>query len=190
MAKKKFDYEKLVQLKHNEIAAIINVETGDVKEVSNWKPTLPINKEVWQKNVKFKKHFEPSDMIMDWLEDNEILTDLELRVLQRLTRRIKFETNSLEPLNDEYAIQSIADEYRVGRNKVTPLLKKFYNLGLYGKFDVKKYNVPYTKYWILNPYLCHKGRLIDSDISKLFEGTLIHILYMEFDALITSRDAR
>lgn len=64
--------------------------------------------------------------------------------------------------------------------------RKFYELGIYGKFDVKRVDVPYTKFWILNPYLCWTGRLADSDIAKLFVGTMIHKKYIE----LNSKNAR
>ena len=175
MGRKKFDYEKMVQLNHNEIAAKINIETGELTEVKHRKTTIPSGKQLWQPKSPFTKHYVMGNKIIDWLET--ILSDQEMKVLWKMTRMIKFETNSLEPLNDDYGISQIAAEFNISRNRVSPILKKLYDLGVYAKFDVKKVNVPYTKYWILNPYICFSGRLIDSDIAKLFEGTVIQLKF-------------
>ncbi len=175
MAKKRFDYEKLVQLKHNEIAAIIDVETGDLREVSHRKTTIPEGKELWLPNLAFAKHFVIGNKIIDWLET--ILTDQEMKVLWKMTRMIKFETNSLEPLNNDFSINQIAKEFNISRNRVSPIFKKLYDLGVYANFDVKRVDVPYTKYWILNPYICFSGRRIDTDIAKLFKGTVIQMKF-------------
>ena len=82
-------------------------------------------------------------------------------------------TNSLEPLNDETTINQLASLFGISRNKVTPTLKKLFQLGVYAKFEVVKPDVPYTKYWILNPFLSFNGRTLDSDIANLFIGTVI-----------------
>ena len=175
MAKKQFDYEKMVQLSHNEIPAKINIETGELVEVRYKKSTIPSGKELWQPKSPFTKHYVMGNKVIDWLET--ILTDQEMKVLWKMTRMIKFETNSLEPLNDDFGINQIAKEFNISRNRVSPIFKKLYDLGVYANFDVKKVNVPYTKYWILNPYICFSGRLIASDIAKLFEGTAIEMKF-------------
>ena len=43
--------------------------------------------------------------------------------------------------------------------------------GVFGKFDVCLADKPYTRYWILNPFLSFNGTVIDSVIVKLFKGT-------------------
>ena len=89
----------------------------------------------------------------------------------------KMNTNSLEPFNGDTAIGVIANELNIGRNKVTPMFKRFFNLGVYAKFEVALENATYTKYWILNPYLSFSGKLISSDIAALFKGTVIERIY-------------
>lgn len=178
--RKNYDYEKKIQLNHNEIPAKINLETGEVIEVKSRNIKIEPGKQKWLPKQRFTKYFDYGGEVIDWLEDTGILTDLEARVLGRLMRRAKYGTNSLEPLNDHYAIKLIAEDFNISRNKVAPLLRKFYNLGIYGNFDVKRLDYPYTKFWILNPYLSIKGDKMDSDISKLFEGTVIHLKFMEF----------
>lgn len=179
MGRKKYDYEATVKLRHNEIAAKINLDTAELTEVKHHKTTIPNGKQLWNPKEPFTKHYVMGNKIIDWLET--ILTDQEMKVLWKMTRMVKFETNSLEPLNGDYGINQIAKEFNISRNRVSPIFKKLYNLGVYANFDVKKVNVPYTKYWILNPYICFSGRLIDNDIAKLFEGTMIE---MKFKSMI------
>lgn len=186
MGRRKFDYETTIKLKHNEVPAKIDMETGEIKEIKSRKSNIPKGRELWLSEEPFTKLFGKKNSVMSWLISEKVLTDMELRVLMMLILMTEYETNSLEPLNDDYAIIKISEKFNINRNKVTPLLKKFYNLGIYGKFDVKKVDVPYTKFWILNPYLCWTGRLVDSDIAQLFVGTAIHKKYIE----LNSKNAR
>ena len=65
----------------------------------------------------------------------------------------KANTNSLEPLNDTSTIPELMEFLQVSKNKVNPILKKLFNLGVYGKFEFVDAEKGYTKYWLLNPYL-------------------------------------
>lgn len=178
--RKNFDYEKKIQLKHNEIPAKINLETGEIIEVKDRQPNLSEDTSIWMPNEEFGKLYK--NKVLLWLIKEKILTPVEIKVLNLLMLMSHYETNSLEPLNDDYAISKVAEELDINRNKVSPLLHKFYNLGIYARFDVKKYNVPYTKYWILNPYLFFNGRRIKNEIANLFKGTVIHLKFEQFYA--------
>lgn len=166
-------YEQTVKLPHNKKLASVDMETGEVIEIPVRKNNIPEGKEFFGKEEKgWRKSFDHS-----WEFLEEVLTDLELRVVQKLCRLAEMNTNSLKPLNDDTAINTIAEEFNVGRNKVTPMFKKFFKLGIYAKFEAYKPDVPYTKYWLLNPYLSFGGKLIDSDIAKLFAGTILEKEY-------------
>lgn len=170
---KDYDYEKTIQLKHHEKPAKINTWTGEVKELSSRPNNIPIGKQLFGKDEKgWRKSFDYS-----WEFLETVLTDLELRVTMKLCRLAKMNTNSLEPLNNEVAINEIAEEFKLGRNKVTPLFKKLFHYGIYAKFEAYKPDLPYTKYWILNPYLSFGGKMIDSDIANLFKGTILEKEY-------------
>lgn len=176
-ASKKFDYERLIKLNHNEIPAKINLETGELIEIKTRtaKSKKPA-KSIWLPGVKFAKHY---DLVVDWLDDQGILTDMEMRILWKMMRMAKYETNSLEPLSDEFTFIELAEEFKTNRNKIKKVLTKLYDLGAYARFDVKRVDVPYTKFWVLNPYLCFRGSEITDDISKLFKGTVIHLVFEE-----------
>lgn len=160
-------YEKLLKLKHNEKAAKIDMETGEITEIPTRKNNIPEGKSTFGIDEKgWRKSFDYS---WDFLET--VLTDMELRVVQKLCRLAKMNTNSLEPLNDETTQVEIASCFKLDHRKTKKLFKKLHVLGVYAKFDVVYEHIPYTKYWILNPYLSFGGKLINSDIAELFIGT-------------------
>ena len=161
-------YEVKLTLKDNELPAKINAESGETTPILKKISNIPDNKLIFEPDALFRKDYNKS-----WEYLDSVLTPLEFKVVAKLCRMAKMNTNSLEPLNDDTTIQSIAEEFSIGRNKVTPLFNKLYKFGVYAKFEVVKTNVPYTKYWILNPYLSFAGKLIHSDIAKLFIGTMI-----------------
>lgn len=122
--------------------------------------------------------FEPTAIFQktytkSWTFLKRVLNPFEFKVAFELALMAQAYTNSLEPLNDETTINQLANIFGISRNKVTPTLKKLFTLGVYAKFDVVKPDVPYTKYWILNPFLSFTGKTLDSDIAKLFVGTVI-----------------
>jgi len=163
----KKDYEQVVKLHHDEKAVKVNVVTGELVEITKRVNNIPKDKQLFGKDEKeWKKSFTPS-----WEFLETVLSDLELRVTMKLCRLAKMNTNSLEPLSDETTQIEIAEVFNIDRRKAKLLFEKLHQLGIYAKFDIVKENVPYTKYWILNPYLSFGGKMINSDIATLFEGT-------------------
>ncbi len=160
-------YTQTIKLKDNELPAKVNVETGEVKEITHKKNNLPEGKEIFGKNeIGWRKSFDHS---WDFLET--VLTDMELRICLKLARMAKLNTNSLEPLSDETTQIEISKLFNMDRRRCDIVFKKLHNLGIYAKFDIVREDISYTKYWILNPYLSFGGKLINSDIANLFKGT-------------------
>ncbi len=164
--------EQTIRLHHDEIAAKKDLRTGEVSEIRPHQNNIPDGKEVFEPNGIFRKNYPAS-----WLFLDKHLTDLEMRVVNRLCFMAKMNTNSLEPLSDELAMTEVAEILGVHRHKAKKLVEKLFDLGVYAKFEVANVDVPYTKYWILNPYLSFSGRLIASDIARLFIGTKIEKAY-------------
>ena len=172
---KNFAYKTEIKLNHNELPAKINIETGEVKQIEKPKSNLPQGSELFEPKGIFRKTFDPTEEFLD-----SVLTPLEFKVVARMARMAKSNTNSLEPLSDDLTLLEISEELKVNRRDVKLILKKLFDLGVYGKFEVVKEDVGYTKYWILNPYIRFQGKTINSDIKKLFEGTKIHKHYMNY----------
>jgi hypothetical protein len=166
---RKDTYKQEFNLPHNCSPAMINKETGLTTEISVKPNNIPEGKSTWGIEEKgWRKSFDYS---WDFLE--EVLTDLELRVVLKLARMAKLNTNSLEPLSDEITQVEISAYFKIDHRNSKKLFTKLHQLGVFGKFDVVKENFAYTKYWVLNPYLSFGGKLIDTDIAKLFEGTAL-----------------
>ena len=161
-----------LRLKSEERPMIYNDYTQEIKEMPKYKNNIPEGKEIFEPNGIFKKDYTKSWEFLD-----RVLTPLEFKVVAKLCRMAKMNTNSLEPLNDDTTANTIAEEFNIGRNKVNPLFKKLFQLGVYARFEAYKPDLPFTKYWILNPYLSFSGKLIHSDIAKLFVGTIIEKEY-------------
>lgn len=165
---KKTDYKTEIKLKHNEAPAKINLETGEIVQVTSKPNNIPEGKEIFEPDALFRK-----DYCNSWAFLQRELSHFEFTVCFSLALLAKANTNSLEPLNDSSTIAELMEILNISKNKVTPTLDVLWNYGVYGKFEVKDANRPYTKHWILNPYLSFNGRLIESDIAFLFKNTHI-----------------
>jgi DNA-binding MarR family transcriptional regulator len=168
-------YKKLFFLADNEIPAKINAETGEIQEFRDYKNNLPLGKEIFESKALFKKTYEITEEFLD-----NVLTPLEFAIVMRMARMAKMNTNSLEPLSDESTLLEIAQELKVNRRDVKNILKKLFELGVYGRFEVCDYDKTYKKYWVLNPYIRFQGKVIDSSIKNLFTNTKICKIYREY----------
>lgn len=160
-----------IKLNHEEVLVKLNKETGEIKELKSRPNNIPSGKELVE--FDFSKAYNP----IIWRFLFEELTPLERDIVSRMTLMAEYGTNSLIPLDDDTTIPQLMETFNISKNKVTATFKKLFNLGIYARFEVKRVDVPYTKYWILNPYISFKGKLVDSDIKNLFRGTRIQIYY-------------
>lgn len=181
-------YTRTFKLKDNEIPAKIDLETGEIIEVRNIFNNMPAGKEHWMQNEKFCKMFSYS-----WKYLTLKLNSDELKVLVIMTLMAQSGTNSLIPLNDEVSLVRLQEMFGIDRHRIQKILKKLFELGVYARFEVSKIDEPYKKYWILNPYVSFKGRLISSGIVELFYGTEVEAAYAkqyfkEKDNLIDIRE--
>jgi len=159
-------YTATIPLYHNEEAAAINLETGVLRTIPKKVNNIPEDKEIFEPQGIFKKDYTNSWKFLD-----KHLSPLEYKAAHTLAMMAKANTNSLEPLNDETTLRELMEILNVSINKVKPILEKLFDFGVYGKFQVKEAHIPYTKYWVFNPYLSFSGKIIGSDISNLFKNT-------------------
>jgi len=158
-------YKVEYELAHNELPAKVDAITGETQILSK-RNNIPEGKEVFEPNGIFRK-----DYINSWEFLDRELTPIEYKAAHTLAMLAKANTNSLEPLNDDATLKELMEVLNVSINKVKPILSKLWDLGVYGKFEIKEADKPYTKYWLFNPYLSFSGKLIHSDIATLFSGT-------------------
>lgn len=161
-------YERVIKLDHNEVAAKINVETGEIKPIKENKRKLADGKIIFEPDATFYKAYTKS-----WLYLDKVLKAHEYKAAHKLALKAKAFTNSLEPLNDDTLVSTLVEELGIGKNQVKTVLYRLFELGVYGKFEVAEPGKRYTKYWLLNPYLSFNGKVIDASIAELFRNTLV-----------------
>lgn len=161
-------YTRNLKLKDFEVPAKINKETGEITEVRNVFNAIGESKQVFGDKTLFRKTFEDVDK---FLITN--LSDTEYKVVMMMALMAAPSTNSLEPLDDTTSMRALEKHFNVDRRRIVKVLNKLFSLGVYAKFKIAEVNNPYKNYWILNPYISFKGKIIDSDIVKLFQNTVI-----------------
>jgi hypothetical protein len=177
---KNFDYEKTIQLKHEEVAAKVNLDTGELKLLEGRTNNIPTSKEIFEPSAMFGKYYQNS-----WNFLIKYLTSAELGIVATMCNMCDMNTNSLKPLDDNTTIHEIMQYFDISEKKVKDTFKKLFELGVYGRFEVADVTKDYTKYWIVNPYLCFRGRTIDKSISNLFKGTRVANAFKDKDYVPT-----
>lgn len=159
-------YMKEIKMFHNEKPLVVNVETGEIREVPYHVNNIPNGSMLFEKRAIFKKDYTNS-----WSFLSRVLSPLEFKVAYTLALLAKANTNSLEPLSDKTTNVELMKVLGISKNNINPILNKLFIMGVYAKFEVYKPEIPYTKYWVFNPYLSFMGKLIKSDVALLFIGT-------------------
>lgn len=166
----KYDYTTELKLKHNEIPAIINTETAELKELtSNQYKKEPKDRSTMyfnDFNQPWSRTFSAS-----WKLLETQTTPKELLVAHKLAIRAKAYTNSLEPLNPESTVRVLAQELQENKNNIDKIIDKLFKLGVIGKFEVYEDNQHHQKYWVFNPFLSFNGKTIKKDVANLFSRT-------------------
>ena len=170
---------KAVRVRNGQKLARINPETNSIEKIYEdyemedlmRKPNMLLLNEKSMINrkgdgVSFHKSFKNS-----WAFLRRELTALEINAVISMVVLSSANNCSLEPLNDSTTIGEIANHLHISISKTKSVLKTLYEYGVYGKFEISIPDKPYTKYWILNPFLSFNGTVIDTIIFKLFKET-------------------
>lgn len=158
----KYNYEKTIKLKHNEVPAKINKDTAEV--ITLEKPNnVPEGKIVF-KQTDFSKL---NTQAIHFLFDN--CSRLEIAVVLKMVAMAEYGTNSLKPLSNETTVRDLAETFGFAVGKVQQTFKHLFKLGVYAQFKVCKGDL--KEYWILNPYIACKGRVLDNMLTNNFKGT-------------------
>lgn len=162
---KKRDYSVQVDLNHNEQAARVNSETGEIKLLKKRANNIPKGKNI----LKYEEFSKVNSKAIRFLET--VLSNEELGIVFKMIQRADFETNVLIPLNDESSYREIAEEFGINKDKVKRIFDRLFSLGVYAQVRVA--NGIHSEYWTLNPYIAWKGTFIESVISIYFSNTII-----------------
>lgn len=160
-------YNYTYKLEHDQRPAVLDVTTGDIKEIdTKHMTTRDTGASIFNQDASFFKSFSGA---WEWLYYR--LSPLELKVVVYLAMKAAPITNSLEPLNDDSSVRDLANVVDISKSKITVVFTKLLELGVYGKFEVVEEGKRYMKFWILNPHLAIKSKVIKDGVVKLFQGT-------------------
>lgn len=146
------DYEKIYTLKHNEIPAKINAETGEVKSLLRLN-NLPQEKVVLQPSSVFIKRFDEN-----WTNLSKELSTLEFNMAYKLSQMVDVFTNKL-PYTDFTPWETLQKDFDISRHKMSETISKFLHLGVIREIDSE---------WYFNPSLSRKSNKVPLEIYKAF----------------------
>lgn len=167
---KQYDYKRNIGFNHDEAPARINLKDGTVTQVKV--QTFPEG----QRLHRGTKYSKVEDAAIAYLEKE--LTNVELAVVFKMIRCTEYATNSMKPLNNESTVRELSDQFGIGINSVAKVFKKLFDYGVYAQFKVAKEDA--KEFWIMNPYLCFKGRFIKDSLWENFKGTKIERAVREY----------
>lgn len=158
-------YNTTLTLNHNEVPAKVNTETGETTTFEKPKQQLPDG----YSKLKYTDFSIVNNLTIKKLGD--ILNNEELGVIFHMVSISDFNSNSLNPLSDELSIRDKAQILRIGKNKVKSICDRLFKLGVY--LSIKVYEDQEKEYWVLNPYISWRGRLVKDSIFEHFKETVI-----------------
>jgi hypothetical protein len=169
-------WKKTIALKHNEVPAKVNLETGEIITLEGLKNVLPDGKSISTQH-NFAK---VNNYVLNRLIDSK-LEDIEVKILAKMISLSSFGTNALLPFNDESTNLELAEAFKISRNRVNKSFKKLYDLGVFAHVNIARSDV--SEFWILNPYISWKGKMIDDSIFVFFKNTDVYRIYLEDPSL-------
>jgi len=111
-------YTKNVKLKHDEVPAAINPETGEFRVINERPNNLKDkNKEIVAPDKFFAKLYSKS---WDYLLDN--LSENEITIVARMIKMTRMNSNSLEPLNNETNMSELSRNLILTEGRLRVLL--------------------------------------------------------------------
>lgn len=159
-------YEQKIKLQHNEIAAKVNVETGEIKEANKRPNNIPKGKEKFDYDQAFTKSYEKSwEFIVNNLKKHELMVAILMSTMT------EYSTNSLAPLDDTVQMNHLSEKFGIGINQVKSTFKRLMDVGVYASFRYGHYKRGIVTEWVFNPFISFKGKLVDSDLKNLFLNT-------------------
>lgn len=159
-------YERKLNLEEFESAAKIDMRTGEVTTLPIKKNNIPEDKVIFEPTALFQKTYPNG-----WKFLKRYLTPTEYLVCDTLSKMCQSNTNSLHPLSDDTIDRELVEQLDVTRKHLVPILRKLFDLGVYGKFAVATISKAHGKYWIFNPYLSFQGRITNINVCELFKDT-------------------
>lgn len=159
------DYSREVKLNHNERLLKLNSETGELIEIQNdRKNNIPVGKSKLNYSEFGILNIKASHVL------EKHLSNSEMGILMKMINRCDFKTNSLAPLNNDTSLRVLSEEFNIGINNVSKVFKRLFDFGIYLQLKISE-NSEAKEYWVLNPHIFWRGRLVDDSLFKTFEKT-------------------
>jgi hypothetical protein len=165
-----YDYTETIKFKHHQSPAIYDGITGEYKQVKT-KNKLPEGKVKYQEKGMTDSFSKLNNKILDYLLD--VFNPIEIKMIIKMIELSEFNSNSLDPLNNDYSLRELAIFFGVSRDRIKTYLDHLFKMGVYAQFKV--YADGKKEFWILNPYIAWQGELIDSGLKANFKNTKIEL---------------
>lgn len=158
-------YTQTVKLQDNEVLMKTNTETGELKD-------LPKNNNHLPEGMSKLKYSDFSIVNNNTIKQlSNFLNNEELGVIMHMISISDFNSNSLNPLCDELSIRDKASILNIKKDKVKQITDKLFRLGVY--LSIRVYENQEKEYWVLNPNISWRGRLVKDSIFIHFKDTMI-----------------
>lgn len=159
-------YNKTITFSNNELSAKVNIQTGEIVTFQNNKRQLP--------EGKSKLDYDNFSII-----NNDMLKVLfkecnssEIKVVLHMIYLSEFNTNSLNPLNDETSHRELGKIFNLDHKTIKTIFTHLKELGVYLQLNITEVD-GFKEYWILNPYISWKGKLKSDSLFLTFANTKI-----------------
>ena len=159
-------YTTNLRLKHNEIPAKVDIDTGEVLTINRRPNNFP--------DGKSKLDYDNFSII-----NNNMLRVLfdecngnELKVILHMVYMSEFGNNSLKPLGDELSYRELGKIFNIDDKTIKTILGKLKYLGVYLQLNITEVDGA-KEYWVLNPYISWKGKLKTDSLFITFANTRI-----------------
>lgn len=159
-------YTTNLRLKHNEIPAKVDIDTGEVLTINRRPNNFP--------DGKSKLDYEEFGMInIKMLRVlREECSRTEISIIMHMVDLSEFGTNSLRPLNDETSYRELGKVFDLDHKTIKDIFVKLKYLGVYLQLNITEVDGA-KEYWVLNPYISWKGRLKTDSLFITFANTRI-----------------
>ena len=169
-------YEKTIKLNHNEVAAKVNTETGEVSTINQRPNNIPQGQERFSYDESFHKAYERS-----WLYLAKELSGVELKMALMMSCMTEYATNSLAPLDNKTSYDMLSERFKISKGSIGKVLNKLFEVGVYASFKYSHYRRGTVEEWVFNPFISFKGKLINSDLKNLFINTKVAKQFLNGD---------
>jgi hypothetical protein len=156
-------------LNHDETYAKINIDTGEITAFEIKSNATDNNMPLDKMRVRYKEFSVVDTSVLKKIRT--IFTPDELSVLIHFITISEFNTNSLKPFGDDLSLRELALLLDIKKDKVKSIINKLFTFGVF--MSVKIYKEEAKTYWVLNPNISWKGRLIDKALFYHFDDCMV-----------------